>query len=137
MQTLLRVLSDDEKSQVRERSLGVLAGTGDAVHICSQSGVHQSRESWEMADKKDLLKEAGETVEHWLSTHEPLALSEEIEQELGNIQERELSTEPDISEDDIKTVMEQADVDEEKAKTALEETKGDLAQAIMDLQQNQ
>ena len=53
----------------------------------------------------------------------------------GNVQERELSTEPEITEEDIKTVAEQANVDEEKAKTALEESKGDLAKAILDLQE--
>ncbi len=52
----------------------------------------------------------------------------------GQVNERELSTEPEINEDDIKTVMEQAGVDEEKAKEALENAGGDLAKAIMDLQ---
>ena len=51
-------------------------------------GVHQSRESWEEAGKKDLLEEARETVEHLLSTHEPLPLSEETELELDKIQKR-------------------------------------------------
>ncbi len=37
----------------------------------------------------------------------------------GNIEERQLSTTPDISEDDVKTVMEQANVSEEKAKKQL------------------
>ena len=52
----------------------------------------------------------------------------------GNIHERELSTEAEITEEDIKTVAEQANVDEEKAKEALEAAKGDIAKAIMDLQ---
>ncbi len=52
----------------------------------------------------------------------------------GNIHEREISSEPEISEDDIKTVVEQAEVDEEKAKEALEKAEGDIAKAIMDLQ---
>ncbi len=52
----------------------------------------------------------------------------------GNIEERELSTTPEITEEDIKTVMEQANVDEEKAKEALEKAEGDIAKAIMDLQ---
>lgn len=38
-----------------------------------------------------------------------------------------------ISEDDVKTVAEQAGVSEEKARAALEETKGDLAEAILKL----
>ena len=49
----------------------------------------------------------------------------------GNIEERQLSTTPDISEDDVKTVMEQANVSEEKAKKAIEEADGDLAEAII------
>jgi nascent polypeptide-associated complex subunit alpha len=49
----------------------------------------------------------------------------------GNVEERELSTAPDISEDDVKTVMEQANVSEEQAKTAIENAEGDLAEAIM------
>jgi nascent polypeptide-associated complex subunit alpha len=52
----------------------------------------------------------------------------------GQINEREVSAEPEIKEEDIKTVMEQANVDEEKAKEALEKANGDLAKAIMDLQ---
>jgi nascent polypeptide-associated complex subunit alpha len=43
-------------------------------------------------------------------------------------------TTPEINEDDIKTVMEQAGVNEEKAREALENAKGDIAQAILDLQ---
>jgi len=39
----------------------------------------------------------------------------------------------EISEEDIKTVAEQAGVSEDKAKEALEETKGDLAEAIIKL----
>ncbi|MBR9691246.1 nascent polypeptide-associated complex protein [Candidatus Woesearchaeota archaeon] len=52
----------------------------------------------------------------------------------GDIQEKELSSEAEITEEDIKTVMEQANVDEDKAKEALEAAEGDIAKAIMDLQ---
>lgn len=52
---------------------------------------------------------------------------------VGEPEERALETTPDINEEDIKTVMEQAGVDEAKAKAALEETKGDLAEAILKL----
>jgi trimethylamine--corrinoid protein Co-methyltransferase len=51
-------------------------------------GVHDSQESWEMAGKKDVLEEARERVEHLLSTHKPLPLSDEVEKELDNIQKR-------------------------------------------------
>jgi nascent polypeptide-associated complex subunit alpha len=60
-------------------------------------------------------------------------MGQETYQVVGEAQERSLSTEPDISEDDIKTVMEQADVDEGTAKKAIEESKGDLAEAIVNL----
>lgn len=53
----------------------------------------------------------------------------------GNIHERELSPEPKINEDDIKTVTQQANVPEEKAKEALEKTSGDIAKAILDLKE--
>ncbi|MDO8556285.1 MAG: nascent polypeptide-associated complex protein [Nanoarchaeota archaeon] len=40
-----------------------------------------------------------------------------------------------FSGDDVKTVMEQANVSEEQAREALESAHGDMAQAILDLQQ--
>lgn len=51
----------------------------------------------------------------------------------GNIKEIKKDTTPDINQDDIKTVMEQAEVDEETAKEALKITKGDIAEAIIGL----
>ena len=51
----------------------------------------------------------------------------------GEISERELSSTPDISDDDIKTVMEQAHVSAAEAKNALEDAEGDLAEAILKL----
>ena len=61
-------------------------------------------------------------------------MGQETLQITGTIHERELSTEPDINEDDIKTVMEQANVSEDEAKAAIQENGGDLAAAIMSLQ---
>lgn len=61
-------------------------------------------------------------------------MGQETIQIVGDIHERELETEPEISEDDINTVMEQANVSEEQAKAAIGEHKGDLAAAIMSLQ---
>lgn len=40
---------------------------------------------------------------------------------------------PEISEEDVRTVMAQAGVSEKKARKALEEAQGDLAKAIIDL----
>ncbi len=51
----------------------------------------------------------------------------------GKIQERSRSTETEINEDDIKTVMEQAKVDAKTAKEALKAAKGDIAEAIIEL----
>jgi nascent polypeptide-associated complex subunit alpha len=61
-------------------------------------------------------------------------MGQETFQVVGNIHEREISSEPEITEEDINTVMEQAGVDEEKAKEALKAAKGDIAKAILDLQ---
>lgn len=41
---------------------------------------------------------------------------------------------PQINEEDVRLVMEQANVDEETARKALEEAGGDLAEALMKLQ---
>ena len=49
----------------------------------------------------------------------------------GNVQER--AREAEISEEDIKTVMEQANVGKEEAEKAIKEADGDLAKAIMEL----
>ena len=46
----------------------------------------------------------------------------------------DVSEESVISEDDIKTVAEQAGVSEEKARESLEKHDGDLAEAILSLQ---
>jgi len=60
-------------------------------------------------------------------------MGQETFQITGIISERESSTEPEISEEDIKTVMEQASVNEENARAALEASDGDLAKAIIEL----
>lgn len=60
-------------------------------------------------------------------------MGQETFQVSGQIKEREISSEPEISEEDIKTVTEQAECNEEEAKKALEETSGDLAEAILKL----
>ena len=49
----------------------------------------------------------------------------------GKVSERAL--EPEISEEDVKTVMEKANVSKEKAEKAIKENKGDLAKAIIEL----
>ncbi len=51
----------------------------------------------------------------------------------GDAHEEELSTAPDISDEDVKTVMEQAGADKNTARKAIEEANGDLAEAILNL----
>ncbi|MDI6737818.1 MAG: nascent polypeptide-associated complex protein [Nanoarchaeota archaeon] len=46
-------------------------------------------------------------------------------------------SEEKLSEDDVKTVAEQADVDEDTARKALEKANGDLAEAILSLKQHE
>lgn len=54
---------------------------------------------------------------------------------VGEVHERAINQEPEINEEDIKTVMEQTGADEEKAKETIEKHNGDLAAAIMELKE--
>ena len=60
-------------------------------------------------------------------------MGQETYQIIGEAEERALSSEPEINEEDIKAVMEQSGVSEEKAKAAIESNNGDLAKAIIEL----
>ncbi|MBN2052281.1 nascent polypeptide-associated complex protein [Candidatus Woesearchaeota archaeon] len=51
----------------------------------------------------------------------------------GEESERSLDVKPEISQEDIDTVVEQTGVSEEDAKAAIEKANGDLAEAIMKL----
>ena len=62
-------------------------------------------------------------------------MGQETFQIIGRVEERALSSEPDISSDDIKTVMEQTGATEEESRQAIEDNNGDLAKAIMGLKQ--
>lgn len=55
-------------------------------------------------------------------------------QVMGEAVEREIETKPEINEEDVKTVVEQTGVSEEKAREMIEKHDGDLAAAIMELQ---
>lgn len=57
-------------------------------------------------------------------------------QVVGEVVERSLDTTPDISDEDIATVVEQTGCSEETAKRVLEETKGDLAESILKLKED-
>lgn len=52
----------------------------------------------------------------------------------GNEEVRKIEEEIEISQEDIKTVVEQSGVSKEKAKKALKENNGDLAAAILSLE---
>lgn len=60
-------------------------------------------------------------------------MGQETWQVTGNASERALSSEPEIKDEDIKTVMDQTGVSKEKALDAIKAANGDLAQAILDL----
>ncbi len=51
----------------------------------------------------------------------------------GTIREQLRTNVPEISDEDVQTVMEQAGVDEKQARTVIEEAHGDLADAILRL----
>jgi len=53
----------------------------------------------------------------------------------GEYEEVEKDSTPEISEEDVKTVMDQTESTEEAAKQAIEDSKGDLAEAILKLKQ--
>ena len=61
-------------------------------------------------------------------------MGQQTYQIIGAPTEESLDSTPNINEDDIKTVMDQANVSEEVAKEAIEKSEGDLAEAIMNLQ---
>lgn len=60
-------------------------------------------------------------------------MGQETFQVTGDIEERALSSDAEINEDDIKTVMQQASVTQEEARDAIESNDRDLAKAIMAL----
>ena len=64
------------------------------------------------------------------------AMGQETFQISGTIEERNLSTMPEISAEDIQAVMDQAGVDQTAAKEAIKKHQGDLAEAILDLTNN-
>ena len=54
----------------------------------SDFGSQGSYEEWQASGKPDLIQEAREKIEHILSNHKPLPLSEEMEKELDQIYKR-------------------------------------------------
>jgi nascent polypeptide-associated complex subunit alpha len=62
-------------------------------------------------------------------------MGQETLQITGNIIEQEKSSEPDIKDEDIQTVMDQTGKSHDEALEAIKEAKGDLAEAILNLSQ--
>lgn len=62
---------------------------------------------------------------------------QETFQVAGEVTEREVSSEPQINDEDVSTVAQQAGVSEEKAKEAIMQNDGDLAAAILSLQEKE
>ena len=60
-------------------------------------------------------------------------MGQETYQVTGDIEEREVDSAPEVSSEDIQTVIDQTGVSEAKAEEALKQTKGDLAEAILKL----
>jgi len=60
-------------------------------------------------------------------------MGQETFQISGKVHEEDNDTSPEISEDDIKTVIEQTGVSPEKARDTLNKNKGDLAETILEL----
>ncbi|HLF54783.1 MAG TPA: nascent polypeptide-associated complex protein [Candidatus Nanoarchaeia archaeon] len=62
-------------------------------------------------------------------------MGQETWQITGTPTEQKRTTEPDIKEEDIQTVMQQTGKSHDEALKAINEAKGDLAQAILNLSQ--
>jgi nascent polypeptide-associated complex subunit alpha len=60
-------------------------------------------------------------------------MGQETFQIVGQVEEKAISSLPEINEEDIKTVMEQTGVTKEEAEKAINETNGNLAEAILKL----
>lgn len=60
-------------------------------------------------------------------------MGQETYQLIGHAEKRKRSTTVEISEEDVKAVMEQTKVDYAQAQATLQKTNGDIAQAIIDL----
>ena len=70
-----------------DHSTTVSAVRGNEWYI-NRLGVNASLEEWEAAGRPDVLEESREEVDRILSTHQPLALDEEIDRELERIRKR-------------------------------------------------
>ena len=63
------------------------------------------------------------------------AMGQESFQITGAVEEKSVDTTPDISDDDVTTVIEQTGADKKTAQETLQKNKGDIAQTILELKQ--
>ena len=75
-----------------------------------------------------------EIVIHHPSVAKVSMMGQQTYQISGQEEVREKSAVPDISEEDVQAVMEQTGADASVARQAIERHKGDLAEAILELQ---
>ena len=99
-------------------------------HVMKRMGIQQD----EIPAKEVIIRgEEKDIVITNLSVVKVNMMGQETFQISGDISERELSSAPDVTSDDVKTVMDQANVSEDEAKKALEGHNGDIAEAILSL----
>ena len=89
----------------------------------SQEEIDASRVIIEKTDNTKIIIESPSVTKVKMQGQETFQIAGEIKKE---------TSAPEISEDDIKTIMEKTEVSELKAKETLEKT-GDLAEAILEL----
>lgn len=63
-------------------------------------------------------------------------MGQETYQVVGSPRIEEIDSTPEISEEDIQTLMSQTNVSEDEAREALLKNKGDIAAAILELEEN-
>ena len=64
-------------------------------------------------------------------------MGQETFQIVGEVTEQSRETAPEINEEDVQTVVDQTSVSREIARRAIEDANGDLAEAIMSLQEDE
>ena len=64
-------------------------------------------------------------------------MGQETFQIVGEVIEQERMVNPEINEEDVQTVMDQTGVSKEVAEQAIDDANGDLAQAIISLQEDE
>lgn len=93
----------------------------------SQTEIPASKVIIEKLDEKRIVIDNPSVTKIQIQGQESFQISGEAKEESS------MSKEPEISEDDIKTVVEKTGCTEKQAKGVLESNKGDLAETILEL----